>query len=235
MTTDPIVCLHGITSSHTTWGGLVLATKPLGNDPYCPTLLGHGPVGRRRKMAGYSLEAFVADVMAQINRAGLDRFQLVGHSLGAHLASMIAERFPERITRLVLEELPVPARSRRDPGPVYHRWSGLLIKIGALRGYKDYDPVMVSRVLDQLGSPRPEWWQQLPRLTMPVLMIGGGPSSYLDQRRFQMVADELPDARLIEIDGGHRVHITRSDEFLAQGVPFLMADAPPPLEHELSD
>ncbi|MDN6555497.1 MAG: alpha/beta hydrolase [Acidipropionibacterium acidipropionici] len=219
---DPIVCLHGITSSHTTWGGLVLATKPHGVDPHCLTLLGHGPLGARRRVDGYSLEAFVADVMAQINRLGLERFQLVGHSLGAHLASIIAESFPQRISRLVLEELPVPARSRADSGPVRHRWSGLAIKVGALSGCRRFDPVMVSRVLDQLGTPRPGWWQGLARITMPVLMIGGGTTSYLDQNRLSLVAAELPDARLIRIDGGHRVHITREAEFLARVVPFLL-------------
>ncbi|AZZ41800.1 alpha/beta hydrolase [Acidipropionibacterium jensenii] len=222
MTTDPIVCLHGITSSRTTWGGLVLAAKPLGTDPHCLTLLGHGPVGERRRADGYCLEAFVADVMAQINRLGLQRFQLVGHSLGAHVASMIAERFPQRVSRLVLEELPVPARSRADSGPVYHRWSGALIKVGALSGYRRFDPVMVSRVLDQLGRPRPQWWRDLGRITMPVLMIAGGTDSYLDQTRFALVAAELPDVRLVEIDGGHRVHITRQEEFLAEVVPFLL-------------
>lgn len=222
MTVDPIVCLHGITSSHTTWGGLVLATKPLGVDPHCLTLLGHGPVGHRRRVDGYSLDAFVADAMAQINRLGLDRFQLVGHSLGAHLASMIAQRFPGRVSRLVLEELPVPARSGRDAGPVRHRWSGLAIKLGALTGYRRFDPVMVSRVLDQLGAPRPGWWADLGRITMPVLMIGGGPDSYLDQDRLRLVAAQLPHARLVEIGGGHRVHIVRGAQFLAQVVPFLM-------------
>ncbi|AXE39215.1 alpha/beta fold hydrolase [Acidipropionibacterium virtanenii] len=222
MTADPIVCLHGITSSRTTWGGLVLATKPHGIDPHCLTLLGHGPVGARRRVDGYSLEAFVGDAMAQINRLGLERFQLIGHSLGAHLASIIASSFPRRISRLVLEELPVPARSRTDSGPVRHRWSGLAVKIGALSGYRHFDPVMVSRVLDQLDAPRPGWWQGLARITMPVLMIGGGTSSYLDQERLPLVAAELPDVRLVGIDGGHRVHITREAEFLAQVVPFLL-------------
>ncbi|MCI1746792.1 MAG: alpha/beta hydrolase [Acidipropionibacterium sp.] len=222
MNVDPIVCLHGVTSSHTTWGGLVLACKPRGVDPHCLTLLGHGPVGRRHRVDGYSLEAFVADAMAQINRLGLERFQLVGHSLGAHVASMIAQRFPWRVSRLVLEELPVPARTRADSGPVHHRWSGVLIKVGALSGYRRFDPVMVSRVLDQLDSPRPQWWRDLDRITMPVLMIGGGTRSYLDQRRFALVAAELSDVRLVEIDGGHRVHITRGDAFLAEVVPFLL-------------
>lgn len=227
MTADPIVCLHGITSSRTTWGGLVLAAKARGVDPHCLTLLGHGPAGARRRVDGYSLEAFVADAMAQINRLGLERFQLVGHSLGAHLASIIAESFPRRVSRVVLEEMPVPARSRTDSGPVRHRWSGLAIKIGGLAGYRSFDPLMVSRVLDQLGAPRPGWWQGLDRITMPVLMIGGGTSSYLDQDRFPLVAAELPDARLVEIDGGHRVHIAREAEFLDRVVPFLLGENQP--------
>lgn len=200
----------------------MLATKPLGVDPHCLTLLGHGPLARRRRVDGYSLDAFVADVMAQINRLGLERFQLVGHSLGAYLASMIAQRFPGRVSRLVMEELPVPASSRADSGPVRHRWSGRAIGLGALAGYRRFDPVMVWRVLDQLDSARPGWWAELGRITMPVLMIGGGPGSYLDQGRLRVVAAMLSDARLVEIGGGHRTHIVRGAQFLAEVVPFLM-------------
>ena len=58
-------------------------------------------------------------------------------------------------------------------------------------------------------------------MAMPVLIIGGGKSSYLRQDRLRDVAKALPDARLTTIEGGHRTHITKADEFCDVAVPFL--------------
>lgn len=44
----PVVAIHGITSSPTTWGGLVLAFNIEGVIVHQLSLLGHGPIGIRR-------------------------------------------------------------------------------------------------------------------------------------------------------------------------------------------
>ncbi|MFP3381125.1 alpha/beta fold hydrolase, partial [Bacillus sp. SIMBA_069] len=50
------------------------------------------------------------DLLAVLDRLGVDRATVAGHSMGAFVAVRLAERHPERVDRLVLLDggLPVP-------------------------------------------------------------------------------------------------------------------------------
>jgi lipase len=50
----------------------------------------------------WTLDYQVADVLATIDAAGLDRVDLVGHSLGGSVAVHLARKAPERVRRMVL-------------------------------------------------------------------------------------------------------------------------------------
>lgn len=100
-----LVCLHAGTSGPSTWDRFVPAFEALGYRVHCPTLLGHGSAPRRRP---YLLDAFRDQVLGELD--GLDRVTFVGNSLGAFVASAVAVAQPDRVERLVLEELPVPPR-----------------------------------------------------------------------------------------------------------------------------
>lgn len=73
----------------------------------------------------------------------------------------------------------------------------------------------------QRNAPKPVWWDHMGRITMPTLLIGGGPSSLIPQEQIAALADTLPDARRLTIDAGHLVHEVRPEEFLAAVEEFL--------------
>jgi len=94
----PILALHGLTSTHHTWGRLA-ADLPRRNI-IAPDLRGRG---RSMAMGGpYGLPNHARDVTGLIDEMNLSGIVLVGHSMGAFIAPMVARRARERVTRCVL-------------------------------------------------------------------------------------------------------------------------------------
>jgi pimeloyl-ACP methyl ester carboxylesterase len=113
----PVLLLHGGGSSSATWAGLAAALATAGRRVIAADLRGHGGSSRT---ASYPLAGFRDDILGLLDALKLDPVAVVGHSLGAHVSSLIAQRQPERVTRLVLEEPPVPApRPLRGVRPVH--------------------------------------------------------------------------------------------------------------------
>lgn len=199
----------------------MLATKPFGVPVHALPLLGHGPRDRRRGQGSdYRLEAFADDLEAQIDALGLPPCALVAHSLGAFVASMVVARSPHRFSRVLLEEIPVPAARRTWRVPVAPH-SALAMWLGAWWSRDHIDPHLVMPVLRQLSRPKPGWWRDWADIDLPMLVVAGGKSSYLDQSRYPELVRVARDARLVTIEAGHRVHIEAEDRFLDVAVPFL--------------
>ncbi len=91
--------IHGILGSQGQWTQLIARLQ---NDHrvIVPDLFGHGesdkPVG------DYSLGAHAATLRDLLDRLGVERVTLVGHSLGGGIAMVFYYLFPERVERLVL-------------------------------------------------------------------------------------------------------------------------------------
>jgi pimeloyl-ACP methyl ester carboxylesterase len=51
---------------------------------------------------GYSVDQFAADVIAFLDAVGVQRATLIGHSFGSFVARRAAERYSQRMARLVL-------------------------------------------------------------------------------------------------------------------------------------
>lgn len=213
-----VLCLHAGASGPHTWDDLSRRLRGTGIGTRAPTLLGHLDAPRRPP---YRLADF-ADVLLDEVVPGLgERFAIVGNSLGAFVGSLLAQRIPERISALVLEEMPVPRRSAADGSPISRRSSGMLMRALAPLGRRRFDPRMLRDVLDELDSPMPRWWDGLDALTMPTLLLAGGSRSHLDQGRFELLAGRLADARVHRIDTGHRIHSREPERYAQLVVPFL--------------
>lgn len=105
----PLVCLHGAGGVHRHWAELF---APLSTTAQliAPDLPGHGrsaPPGRS------SIAAYAADVLALLDRLGLERVVLAGHSMGAAAALEAALAAPQRVAGLAL--LGASARLRVAP------------------------------------------------------------------------------------------------------------------------
>jgi 3-oxoadipate enol-lactonase len=93
----PVVLLHGIGASIADWDFQI----PSLSRRYriiAPDLRGFG---LSEKAGDYRVGTFAADVWTLLDRLGVVRFNLVGHSMGGAVALQMAVDRPERIERLV--------------------------------------------------------------------------------------------------------------------------------------
>lgn len=99
-----VVAIHGITSSHLAWP-LLAAAMP-GVRVIAPDLRGRG---RSNGLpAPYGMPSHAQDVAAAMEALGVDRAVVVGHSMGAFVALVLADRHPERVASLVLVDGGMP-------------------------------------------------------------------------------------------------------------------------------
>ncbi len=96
---EPVVFIHGITSSARTW----MNVFPLLEDRarlIAIDLPGHGRSDKPR--TDYSLSGHASAVRDLLLSLGIERATIVGHSLGGGVALQFAYLFPERVGRMVL-------------------------------------------------------------------------------------------------------------------------------------
>jgi pimeloyl-ACP methyl ester carboxylesterase len=204
---EPLVLLHARGADGADWAEIAPALAAVPRRVYAPDLRGHGCSDRP---GGYAYETMRDDIHALLGTLGVDRADVVGHSLGGAVAYLLAQHSPGLVRRLVLEDVPAPF-PLDPPRPPAQRPGGDL----------PYDWAMILATDEQRNAPNPVWWDHMGRITMPTLLIGGGPSSPIPQDQIAALAELLPDARHITVDAGHLVHETRPKDFLAAVEAFL--------------
>ncbi len=96
----PTLALHGWLDNANTFDRLAPGLPEL--RLVALDLAGHGRSSHRPPGAHYESALYIQDVLAVANALGWDRFNLIGHSMGASICSQIAGLFPERVARVVL-------------------------------------------------------------------------------------------------------------------------------------
>jgi pimeloyl-ACP methyl ester carboxylesterase len=124
-----LVC-HGAWSAAWAWKKVRPLLRAMGHEIYTPTYTG---LGERAHQASRSinLETHIADVLAVVDCEDLRDFVLVGHSYGGMVATGVADRVPELVSKLIyldafvpgdgqslFDMLPPEERARRQQGAV---------------------------------------------------------------------------------------------------------------------
>jgi len=154
------VALHGWLDNAATFSRLAPAlVSALGIRLVALDLPGHGHSPHRGAGADYPLWGYVPDVLEALDALELRSSTLVGHSMGAGVASLIAAAAPERVDRLVLidglasttsepdetvAQLQAALRARRRPPPP--RSAGPSAGRSASDGYASVDEAVAARV-----------------------------------------------------------------------------------------
>ncbi|MER6473206.1 alpha/beta fold hydrolase [Streptomyces collinus] len=203
----PLVLVHALGENATDWEQVVPALAR-SRRVYALDLRGHG---RSDWPGDYSLELMRADVLQFLDALGLGHVDLIGHSMGGIVAYLLAQDHPQRVRRLVLEDVPVP-RPREASAPT--RPDGDLT----------FDWEMVLAVKRQIDQPDPRWLERLSQVTAETLVVAGGPRSHVPQDGIAELARRIPGGRMVTIPVGHLIHNAAPEAFTEVVAAFLLAE-----------
>lgn len=185
-----ILAIHGVTSSHLAWP--FLAEHLPGVRIIAPDLRGRGGSGDIDGPAG--MTAHATDMAAVLDAFGLAAVPVVGHSMGAFVAVVLAHQHPERVSQLFLIDgglpLDVPAGVEPDQlvsvilGPTADRLS---------RRWKDADEY-IEAFWRHHPAFEDDWSEALERYIAYDLLPDG--DAYRPATSYQITAEDTIDLNL---------------------------------------
>lgn len=208
----PVVLLHALGSDAVSWDRFATALAAAGRQAIALDLRGHGTSSWS---TAYSLELMLDDVIAFLDHRGLDRVDLVGHSMGGCVAMLAAGLHPDRFRRLVIEDAPPPPVSEMSS------WDDMPEPPAQAPQPVGFDWNLVLPIFHQTRRPDPDWWTRVELIRAPALLLSGGPTSHIPPARLDELAAALPNARMVQIRVGHHIHTTSPERFAEVVLPFL--------------
>ncbi|MGA2403544.1 MAG: alpha/beta hydrolase [Syntrophobacteraceae bacterium] len=233
----PVVFLHGYVDSWRSFLRVIEALRP-GRRAIALDLRGHGDSDKPE--CCYTIEDFTRDMLLFMDALGLDKANIVGHSMGSFIAQSFAARFPGRVERLIL----ISSAPRAAGNAAL-----LEIKpcVDALRDPIDRDfisdfqstanPVptdfMEMIISESLKVPARVWQSALsglfgvdhrpilPDITAPTLIVWGNQDQIFTRRDQEALLLAIADSKLKEFDAGHALHWEKPKEAAAALQDFL--------------
>ncbi|PNU04700.1 alpha/beta fold hydrolase [Novosphingobium guangzhouense] len=101
----PVLCLHGLTRNGRDFDVLAPRLAAAGRRVICPDLRGRGDSEYAKDSATYTPIQYGEDVLALIEQEGLERFVVIGTSLGGLMAMGLATIIPDRIAAAVVNDV----------------------------------------------------------------------------------------------------------------------------------
>jgi pimeloyl-ACP methyl ester carboxylesterase len=219
----PLLMLHGATSMGThDWGAQrpILRTQ---RTLYMPDARSHGRTVWDAER-GWSASRLVDDALAFADALDLDRFHLMGLSMGARTALELATRQPDRVLSLLaigvaVEPEPAAsvARRRLDPAAMERDdpvWISELVK-----RHDNYQGAgswrrLAAAIRDDTAQLKTFTPDELHRLQMPVLLAFGDRDPWVPLEQAVRLKRQLPQASLLLVpDCGHVVEAERPSIF----------------------
>jgi pimeloyl-ACP methyl ester carboxylesterase len=106
----PVVLLHGFPEFWYGWRHQIPALAQAGLRVVAPDMRGYNLSDKPAGWRAYDIELLVRDIADLIGDLGEERAYVVGHDWGAAVAYALAMRHPELVRRLVILNVPHPAR-----------------------------------------------------------------------------------------------------------------------------
>ena len=115
----PVLALHGWLDNAASF--LPLAQHLNGLRLIALDLPGHGKSAHRSGISGYHFIDYATDVVLTANALGIEKFRLLGHSLGAAISAVVAGTHPDRVEKLAMVDGLVPMTGEPSQVPAQLR------------------------------------------------------------------------------------------------------------------
>jgi len=241
----PLVILPGLFGSTGNWRPMArrLAVK------YRVLVVDLRNHGRSPHADSMTYEEMAEDVLMLLDKQGMARVALLGHSMGGKVAMSFALAYPNRVGALVVADV-APVRYGRHMDELL---AALLnLPIASLRHRSEADAALAMHIEDERlrqfllqnlerDGTGFRWRVNLGAIAMnmdslvgfpdfdariqyhgPTCFLAGGLSRYVRPEHWDAVVARFPNARLVTLpEAGHWLHAEAPEEFLAAILEFL--------------
>ena len=236
----PVVFLHGYIDSWRSFAGVIEALRP-GRRAIALDLRGHGDSDK--PACGYAMQDFTLDLLLFMDALGLDKVNLVGHSMGSFIAQLFAASYPGRVERLVLiSSAPYTAGNAalREIKPYVDLLRDPIDREFAAKFQAPSNPVptdfMEMIVSESMKVPARVWQSVLSGLlevdhspilrdiAVPALIVWGNLDQVFTRRDQEVLLAGIADSKLKEFDAGHALHWEKPKE-MAEAIEDFCVEA----------
>lgn len=233
-----LLFVHGLSDSGHYWRP-ILNRMPAGHELVLYDSRGHGR--SEQPDSGYTYDQLADDLAAVIGALELTQPIVIGHSMGAATAALMAARYPTLARAVVLEDPP----AGRDPSPdvlqkICDDWRAdladtkalgrdeKLAKVHANRpGWTDADyaewlddkTLVALQALDIIRTPGTPWFDLIEKVECPILLVTGDPALGA------LVTPEFAEGLAKRWQNGRVAHISGVGHSIRRGEPARYAAA----------
>lgn len=239
---EPVLFLHGYMSSNRQWD---LSIDRLGQDlrMILVELPGHGQSAAPDTPDAYGPDVVLPKLDQIREDLGLERCWIVGHSLGGAVAARYALAYPDRVHGVVVTNsramfgIPRPTTAPRPPATIEERRAMRAHPFSAKRFPAEIKQRMIeaadampAHAIGHMSANVSEWGSadELGDFAVPVLLVNGR-----WEKRFQpfvpVASAEIPNLKLVELEGGHSINVEQPEAFDLAVLSFIRDTMPEPL------
>lgn len=233
----PLVLLHGFPLDHHLWDDVV----PLLEDSFdliIPDLRGFGE--SETVDTPYTMEDYASDIAGLLDKLGIQKAAVVGHSMGGYVALAFVRRYPERVNGLAL----VSSQALADPperkegryksaadvaekgiGGVVETMtpkftSDLRLQAVARESMEKQQPAAYIGALKAMAE-RIDSTPLLSTFSFPVVIIHGDADTLIPVERAREVKEAVPDSHYTELKGVGHVPMLEAAKETAEALKHL--------------
>ncbi len=219
----PLLLLHGLAGSARWWARNVPALsrsfRTIAID-----LPGFGASPRGHRLV---LDEAADQLVGTMDRLGIERASVIGHSMGGLIAGGLAADHPGRVDRLVLVDAAFlslgPTAIRRVGGPAttLRRTAPSLLPVLVRDSLRSGPVRLADATIQLLGA---DWRTKLPRIQAPTLVIWGEHDTICPLSIGRRIVAAVPGSRLVVVPGAaHNPMWEQPDAFDREVLDFLSA------------